>query len=89
MNQKISIRFYKDSKVRAAWSEEQNKWFFSIVDIVAAITESPRPRVYWGTVKNRQKAQYGELYSKCIQLKLFSTAGKEYNRILGLVNILR
>jgi cell filamentation protein len=78
MNQKISIRFYKDSKVRAAWSEEQNKWFFSIVDIVAAITESPRPRVYWGTVKNRQKAQYGELYSKCIQLKLLSADGKRY-----------
>ena len=78
MNQKITIRFYKDSKVRAAWNEEQNKWFFSIVDIVAAITESPRPRVYWGTVKNRQKAQYGELYSKCIQLKFLSADGKRY-----------
>ena len=78
MNQKISIRFYKESKVRAAWNEEQNKWFFSIVDIVAAITESPRPRVYWGTVKNRQKTQYGELYSKCIQLKLLSADGKRY-----------
>jgi cell filamentation protein len=78
MNQKITIRFYKDSKVRAAWNEEQSKWFFSIVDIVAAITESPRPRVYWGTVKSRQKAQYGELYSKCIQLKLLSADGKRY-----------
>ena len=78
MNQKITIRFYNDSKVRAAWNEEQNKWFFSIVDIVAAITESPRPRVYWGTVKNRQKTQYGELYSKCIQLKLLSADGKRY-----------
>ncbi|MCQ2330586.1 MAG: hypothetical protein MJZ55_01200 [Paludibacteraceae bacterium] len=70
MSNKISIRFYKDSQVRAVWGEEQNKWFFSIVDIVEAITNSPRPRVYWGTVKNRQKAQYNELYSKCIQLKL-------------------
>lgn len=78
MSQKVSIRFYKDSKVRAVWDDEQNKWFFSIVDIVAAITESPRPRVYWGTVKNRQKAQYGELYSKCIQLKLLSADGKRY-----------
>ena len=75
---KQSIRFYKDREVRAIWSDEQNKWFFSIVDIVAAITESPRPRVYWGTVKNRQKAQYGELYSKCIQLKLLSADGKRY-----------
>lgn len=78
MSTKQSIRFYKDSKVRAVWDDEQNKWFFSIVDIVAAITESPRPRVYWGTVKNRQKTQYSELYSKSIQLKLTALDGKRY-----------
>ena len=78
MSTKQSIQFYKDREVRAIWNDEQSKWFFSIVDIVAAITESPRPRVYWGTVKNRQKAQYGELYSKCIQLKLLSADGKRY-----------
>ena len=75
---KISIRFFNDREVRAVWDEEQGKWFFSIVDIVAAITNSPRPRVYWGTVKNRQKARYGQLYSKCIQLKLMSADGKRY-----------
>ena len=78
MSTKQSIRFYKDREVRAIWNDEQNKWFFSIVDIVAAITESPRPRVYWGTVKNRQKTQYGELYSKCIQLRLTAVDGKRY-----------
>ena len=72
---KISIRFFNDREVRAVWDDEQGKWFFSIVDIVAAITNSPRPRVYWGTVKNRQKAQNGQLYSKCIQLKLMSADG--------------
>ena len=75
---KISFRFYKDHEVRAIWSDEENKWYFSIVDIVAAITESPRPRVYWGTVKNRQKADYDQLYSKCIQLKLLAADGKRY-----------
>ena len=78
MVNKLSIRFYKDHEVRAIWSEDESKWFFSIVDIVAAITDSPRPRVYWGTVKNRQKAQHDELYSKCIQLKLVSADGKRY-----------
>ena len=78
MSTKQSIRFYKDREVRAIWNDEQSKWFFSIVDIVAAITESPCPRVYWGTVKNRQKTQYGELYSKCIQLKLPAVDGKRY-----------
>ena len=75
---KISIRFYKDHEVRAIWNEEESQWWFSIVDIVAAITGSPRPRVYWGTVKNRQKSENAQLYSKCIQLKLTSTDGKKY-----------
>jgi cell filamentation protein len=75
---KISFRFYKDHEVRAIWDEENSKWWFSIVDIVAAITESPRPRVYWGTVKNRQKEEHSQLYSKCIQLKLTSADGKKY-----------
>ena len=78
MSIKQSIRFYNDREVRAVWNEEQNKWYFSIVDIVAAITNSPRPRVYWGTVKNRQKETHAELYSKCIQLKLKSADGKRY-----------
>ena len=75
---KISIRFYKDREVRAVWDEDKSQWYFSIVDIVATITESPRPRVYWGTVKNRQKEEHSQLYSKCIQLKLTSADGKKY-----------
>lgn len=78
MSDKISIRFYKDREVRAIWNEDENKWYFSIVDIVAAISGSPRPRVYWGTVKNRQKATHDQLYSKCIQLKLATADGKHY-----------
>ena len=73
-----SIRFYNDREVRAVWDEDKSQWYFSIVDIVAAITESPRPRVYWGTVKNRQKEEHSQLYSKCIQLKLTSADGKKY-----------
>ena len=75
-----SIRFYNDHEVRAVWNEDKSQWFFSIVDIVAAITGSPRPRVYWGTVKNRQKEEYSQLYSKCIQLKLASADGKKVKR---------
>lgn len=75
---KISIRFYNDREVRAIWDEEKSKWWFSAVDIVAAITESPRPRVYWGTVKSRLKTKKSQLYSKCIQLKLTAADGKKY-----------
>ena len=78
MHQKVSIRFYDNKEVRAIWDEANSKWWFSVVDIVSAITESPRPRVYWGTLKSRLKKQNNELYSKCIQLKLESTDGKKY-----------
>jgi len=75
---KLSIRFYDDREVRAIWDEENSQWYFSVVDIVAAITGSPRPRVYWGTLKNRLKSGNHELYSKCIQLKLSAADGKKY-----------
>lgn len=78
MNQKISIRFYDNKEVRAIWDEENSKWWFSVVDIVAVITDSPRPRVYWGTLKSRLKKQNNQLYSKCIQLKLISSDWKKY-----------
>ena len=75
---KMSIRFYNDCEVRALWDDEISKWWFSIVDIVAAITESPRPRVYWGTLKSRLKSKNPQLYSKCIQLKMTANDGKRY-----------
>ncbi len=75
---KISIRFFDDKEVRAVWDEEKNKWWFSVVDVVAAITNSPLPRVYWGTLKSRLKIKNNQLYSKCIQLKLISADGKKY-----------
>lgn len=78
MNHKISIRFFDNREVRAVWDEENSKWWFSVVDIVAAISDSPRPRVYWGTLKSRLKTKNSELYSKCIQLKLVSADGKKY-----------
>ena len=75
---KISIRFYKDHKVRAAWDEENAKWWFSVVDIVAAITESSNPRKYWSVLKTRLKKAGNELTTKCSQLKLTAADGKKY-----------
>lgn len=75
---KMSIRFYKDREVRAIWDEENSKWWFSIVDIVAAITESPNPRKYWSVLKTRLKKNKNELTTRCSQLKMASTDGKKY-----------
>ena len=75
---KTSIRFYNDREVRAVWDEENAKWCFSVVDIVAAITESPNPRKYWSVLKTRLKKAGNELTTKCSQLKLTAADGKKY-----------
>ena len=75
---KISIRFYKDHQVRAIWDEEQSKWWFVAVDIIAAITESPNPRKYWSVMKTRLKKAGNELTTRCSQLKVMAADGKKY-----------
>lgn len=75
---KTSIRFYNDREVRAVWDESQNKWWFSAVDIVAAITESPNPRKYWSVLKTRLRKVGDELTTKCSQLKMTAADGKKY-----------
>lgn len=78
MNHKISIRFYNDKEVRAIWDEKNSKWWFSVVDVVSAITDSPSPRKYWSVLKSRLKKENNELTTKCSQLKLMSSDGKKY-----------
>ena len=66
MNTKISIRFYKDHKVRAVWSEEQNKWFFSVLDIIGAINEQDdyqKNRNYWKYLKAKLRKEQSEVVS--------------------------
>ena len=77
MNKK-SIRFYKDHEVRAVWDEEKSTWWFSIVDIVGAITDSPNPRKYWSVLKTRLKKAGNELTTRCSQLKMTAADGKRY-----------
>ena len=78
MSNKKSIRFYKDHEVRAVWDEEEAKWWFSIVDIVGAITDSPNPRKYWSVLKTRLKKAGNELTTRCSQLKMTAADGKKY-----------
>lgn len=78
MSNKKSIRFYKDHEMRAVWDEETSKWWFSIVDIVGAITDSPNPRKYWSVLKTRLKKAGNELTTRCSQLKMTAADGKKY-----------
>ena len=79
---KISIRFYKDYKVRAVWDEEHNKWWFSVLDIVGAINEQDdhrKNRNYWKFLKAKLRKEQSEVVSATTQLKLTASDGKKYN----------
>lgn len=81
MAQKVSIRFYRDSKVRAIWSEEQNKWFFSVLDIIGAINQQEdyqKNRNYWKYLRAKLQKEKNELVSATTQLKFQAVDGKRY-----------
>ena len=77
---KISIRFYKDHKVRAVWDDEQNLWWFSVLDIVGAINQQDdheKNRNYWKYLKAKLKKEQSEVVSDTTQLKLTAPDGKK------------
>ena len=78
MNNKISIRFFNDREVRAAWDDSANQWLFSVADIVGVLTESVNPRKYWSVLKSRLKKTNPELTTNCSQLKMTASDGKRY-----------
>ena len=78
MTQKESIRLFEERKVRAIWDNEQEEWYFSIVDVISILTDSPNPRKYWSVLKNRLKREGSELTTNCSQLKMQAADGKKY-----------
>ena len=75
---KISIRFFNDQEVRAAWDYDSNHWLFSVVDVIAVLTDSKNPRNYWKVLKHRLTKAGNELVTNCNQLKLVASDGKRY-----------
>ena len=76
--EKISIRFFNDKEVRAAWDYDGNRWLFSVVDVIAVLTDSTNPRNYWKVMKHRLAKSGNELVTHCNQLKLVASDGKRY-----------
>lgn len=76
MTQKESIRLFEERKVRAIWDDEQEEWYFSIVDVIQILTDSADGRKYWNKLKQRLKEEGSELVTNCHQLKLRATDGK-------------
>jgi cell filamentation protein len=74
---KISIRFFDDKEVRAVWDDENNKWWFSVVDIVGVLSKSTDSRNYWHVFKNRLKKTENEVLTNCKSFKLIAPDGKQ------------
>ena len=72
------LQLFEEKKVRTIWDDEQEKWYFSIVDTIAVLTNSPNPRKYWSVLKTRLKKEGSELTTNCSQLKMPAADGKKY-----------
>jgi len=78
MTQKPEIKLFDEKLVRTVWDDEQEKWYFSVVDVVGILTDSPNPNNYWKVLKNRLKKEGNQSVTNCNQLKMLSRDGKYY-----------
>jgi len=78
-NNNNSLQLFEGKKIRTAWDDEFQEWYFSIIDVVAVLTDSPNPRKYWSVLKTRLKKEGNQLATNCSQLKMQSSDGKYYN----------
>ncbi len=79
-----NIKVFEDKKIRTQWNEKEEDWYFSVVDVIEALTDSVQPRKYWNDLKNKLKDEGSELSEKIGQLKLIARDGK--SRLTDVVN---
>ena len=78
MTKETAIKLFNEKQIRTHWSDEDEKWYFSIVDVIAVLTESPRPRKYWNALKTKLKDEGSQLSQFLGQLKMQASDGKFY-----------
>lgn len=76
MTKQEALKLFEDKKVRTVWDDEQEKWYFSIIDVIAILTDSPDPKRYWSVLKSRIKKEGHEPTTICSTLKLRAVDGK-------------
>ena len=76
MTKEPGIKLFETKKVRTHWDESKEQWYFSVIDVVEILTESPRPRKYWNALKTKLEAEGSELSQKLGQLKMQAEDGK-------------
>ena len=76
MTKKQAIQLFQERKIRTAWDDQEEKWYFSIVDVCAVLTDSPNPRNYWKVLKHRLLKEGNQTVTNCNQLKLRAEDGR-------------
>ncbi len=76
MTKKQTLQLFEQKKVRTVWDEEQEKWYFAIVDVIAVLTESKDPQSYWRKLKQRLKEEGNETVTNCHAFKFQAADGK-------------
>ena len=76
MQQEQNIQLFENKRIRTAWDEDKEEWYFSIVDVVAVLTDSPNPQTYWRVLKKRLKDEGNETVTNCNGLKMTAADGK-------------
>jgi hypothetical protein len=76
MTKKQAIRLFEEQKVRTIWDDEEEKWYFCVVDVVEVLTDSANPQTYWRVLKNRLKKEGNETVTNCNALKMRAADGK-------------
>jgi BRO family, N-terminal domain len=87
-----NIKLFENKKIRSVWDEQEQKWYFAIVDVIAILTDSPNPQVYWRVMKKRLKEEGNETVTNCNALKMRAADGKmrftdvaDVNQLLRLI----
>ncbi len=76
MTKETAIKLFQDQRVRVHWDEEQEKWYFSIIDVIEILTQSVNPQAYWRKLKERLKKEGNETVTNCHGLKMPAPDGK-------------
>ena len=72
MSKQTAIKLFEDKKVRTSWDEQEEKWYFSFIDVIQVLTQTDRPRKYWSDLKSKLAKEGSELSEKIGQLKMLT-----------------
>ena len=76
MTQKQALQLFEKRRVRTVWDDQQEKWYFSIIDVCEVLTSTDNPRRYWSDLKRKLLAEGSQVYEEIVQLKLRASDGK-------------